>query len=454
MRHVRTRFRAARGVTLIELMVAMVLGLVVAGGIITLFMSTSNSNRVQTQLARLQEDGRFAIGQLSDDLSMATGLYCNNTGGIAAQSTSKVFLDGLRTPNVLSNNLTANLFENTTAWGATSGTNKYPTQPVAPYPMPSFFFMRGYSCSGTADCKPIKVEFLGGAANTAGTSVGNRVQGTDVLTVRYLDSSRGWRLGSNNIAKNAADGSLAEIDLAPASNEPAKSEFKSKTALLADCSTAQIFDVTGSGTGVLKPDPTNNLGKPIAPQALSPARVFDFKNDMRNVTYYVQMVSDDGSDTGVKTGALMRRLNGSTPDQELIRGVERLTFRYGVEDASGGVRFLTADQVDAASGLTCPPTATNLTTTDPGCLWRAVKMIEVSLLLSSTADMANLTQADTGFFYSPDTPASGGTVAASTPLFPSSASSVLAIKPSTQGFGDKRLRRQFTALVMLRNYNP
>ncbi|KJV30304.1 PilW family protein [Luteibacter yeojuensis] len=450
---VRNR-HAVLGVTLIELMVAMVLGLLVAGGIITLFLSTSNSNRVQTQLARLQEDGRFAIGQLNDDLSMATGLYCNNTGGIATQSTSKVFLDGLRTPNVLSKNLLGNLFENTTTWATKSGTNTYPTAPAAAFPMPSFLFMRGYNCTGSGDCTPIKVQFLGGLANTAGTSVGNRVQGTDVLTVRYLDSSRGWRLGSNNLVKTGAGGKLTEIDLAPSGNEPAVGTFTGKTALMADCSTAQIFDVKGAGTAALTPDSSANFSPPVAPQALSPARVFDFKNDMRNVTYYVQMVSDDGTDTGVKTGALMRRVNGSTPDQELIRGVERLTFRYGVEDASGGVRFLTADQVDAATGITCPPTATNLTTTDPGCLWRAVKMIEVSLLLSSTSDMANLTDAETGFFYSPDSPASGGTVSAAYPVYPTSASSVLAIKPSAQGFGNKRLRRQFNALVMLRNYNP
>jgi type IV pilus assembly protein PilW len=453
MSHLRPRNSRERGVTLIELMVAMVLGLLVAGGIITLFLSTSNSNRVQTQLARLQEDGRFAIGQLTDDLSMATGMYCNNTGGIAAQSTSKVFLDGLRTPRVLSKNLLSNLFENTTTWGVKQNSNTYPAAPTAAYPMPSFLFMRGYSCSGTADCKPVKVDFLGGNANTAGTSLGNRVYGTDVLTVRYLDSSRGWRIGSNNKAVSAADGTLSEIDLVPSTTEPPASDFKSTTALMADCSTAQIFDVTVSG-GVIKPTALQNMAVPIAPQPVSPARVFDFKNDMRNVTYYVQMVSDDGTDTGVKTGALMRRVNGSTPDQELIRGVERLTFRYGVEDASGGVRFLTADQVDAASGLTCPPTATNLTTTDPGCLWRAVKMIEVSVLLASQSNMQNLTTAETGFFYSPDAPASGGTVAAATPLYPTSASSVLSIKPSVQGFGDRRLRRQFTALVMLRNYNP
>lgn len=446
--------RAVRGVTLVELMVAMVLGLLVSAGIITLFLSTSNSNRVQTQLARMQEDGRFAIGKLNDDLGMATGMYCNNTGGIANSTSSKQFLDGLRTPKVLANNFLPSLFENTSQWGATSGVIKYPDAPTAAYAMPSFMFMRGYNCTGTGTCKPIPVAFLGDKLDTAGTDVGDRLVGTDVLTVRYLDSSRGWRLGNtSNVVQNTVDGTLTQINLVPAAGEPPVTDFKSDIALLADCSSAQIFAVTGKTTATLKPNPAGNFSTPLALEPQSAPRLFDFVNDMQNVTYYVQVVSDDGTDNGVKTGALMRRVNGTTvsvPDQELIRGVERLTFRYGVEDANGNVRFLTADQVDSrvAGAITCPPTATSLTTTDAGCLWRAVKSIEVSVLLSSQVPMPNLTEPETAFLYTPDT-----TSGALAPVYPT-ATTNLAIKPSDQGFDTKRLRRQFTSLVMLRNYNP
>lgn len=453
--------RVARGVTLVELMVAMVLGLLVSGGIITLFLSTSNSNRVQTQLARMQEDGRFAISKLNDDLGMATGTYCNNTGGIAQSTTSQLFLDGLRTPKILAKDfLPSSLFENTTAWGVKSGKTTYPAAPTAAYAMPSFMFMRGYNCTGSAACTPIPVAFLGGDLDTAGTAVGNRVVGTDVLTVRYLDSSRGWRIGdTNKVVANTADGTIKEIDLAPKAavppqpGEPPITDFKSGMALLADCSSAQVFAVTGSTTATLKPDGTRNFSAPLALQPQSAPRLFDFVNDMQNVTYYVQVVSDDGSNTGVKTGALMRRVNGTTvsvPDQELVRGVERLTFRYAVEDDQGKVRFLTADQVDSRldNTITCPPTATSLGTSDGGCLWRAVKSIEVSVLLSSQVAMPSMTVPETAFLYTPDT--ASGTLA---PVYPTDTTN-LAIKPSAQGFDDKRLRRQFTSLVMLRNYNP
>jgi type IV pilus assembly protein PilW len=442
--------RIPRGVTLVELMVAMVLGLLVSAGIITLFLSTSASNRVQTQLARMQEDGRFAIGKLNDDLSAATGMYCNNTGGVATETLSGQMLDGLRTPRILAKNFLAlpALFENTSRWGETSGEVKYPDEPTAAYAMPSFMYMRGYNCTGKGACLPIPVNFLGGKLDTAGTEVGDRLVGTDVLTLRYLDASRGWRLGDTSKVVPNADGStLKEIDLAPAASEPPVTDFKSTMALVADCSSAQVFAVTGSKTAVLTPDGTNNFSTPLALQPQSAPRLFDFVNDMQNVTYYVQVVSDDGSAGGVKTGALMRRVNGTTvsvPDQELIRGVERLTFRYGVEDSDGKVRFLTADEVDKRKD--CPPSASTLSPSDPGCAWRAVKSIEVSMLISSQVTMPNLTEPETAFLYTPDA------TDAFAPVLPTDDS--LAIKPSDQGFDDKRLRRQFTSLVMLRNYNP
>ena len=69
---IRPRLRVYQsGVTLVELMIAMVLGLLVSGGIITVFLTTSNSNRVQNQLARLQEEGRYAIGRLVGRRPMA-----------------------------------------------------------------------------------------------------------------------------------------------------------------------------------------------------------------------------------------------------------------------------------------------------------------------------------------------------------------------------------------------
>jgi type IV pilus assembly protein PilW len=46
--------RRMAGLSLIEMMIALVMALIVAAGIITVFASTSSSNKVQQQIAALQ----------------------------------------------------------------------------------------------------------------------------------------------------------------------------------------------------------------------------------------------------------------------------------------------------------------------------------------------------------------------------------------------------------------
>jgi type IV pilus assembly protein PilW len=67
--------RRMAGLSLIEMMIALVMALIVAAGIITVFTSTSSSNKVQQQMATLQEEGRFAIHSLRTDLANANCGY-------------------------------------------------------------------------------------------------------------------------------------------------------------------------------------------------------------------------------------------------------------------------------------------------------------------------------------------------------------------------------------------
>jgi type IV pilus assembly protein PilW len=62
--------RAQAGLTLIELMVAMVLGIVLMGVAMNVFLSTRETHRVVTNLARVQENGRFALEQISQVIRM------------------------------------------------------------------------------------------------------------------------------------------------------------------------------------------------------------------------------------------------------------------------------------------------------------------------------------------------------------------------------------------------
>jgi type IV pilus assembly protein PilW len=445
------------GVTLIELMVAMVLGLLVAAGIVTIFVSTSSSNRAQTQLARLQEQGRFAVTQLKSDLSMANGQYCSNTGGNAAPSSvAGTFLDGLRSPTVYANGATAvtnALADLTTPWGA-----PYPVAPTTPYSLPSFMSMRGYDCTTTA-CTPIDPNSVVAGIPKAGKAIGNRVLGTSVLTLRYINPARGWTIyptatGIGSTITANTDSSLKQINLNPVAGEPARTDFVAgDLAMLSDCSTAQVFAVDGGGTAILSTN-GSNFSAPSALQPMSAPKVFDFNRDFQTVTYFLQ-VADNGN--GQTTGALMRRVNGGKDNAttvahggtltELVRGIERLDFKYGVEYPDGTIRFLPAATVDASKKSTTGCTAAAALPADnidQGCLWRAVKSIEVDVLMDGQFALYTLSASDMNYVYSAD----GNTV----PVAPGDASR--AVTPVQQGFVNQMLRREFSALVSVRNYNP
>lgn len=67
----------ARGFSLVELMVALAIGLLLVAGIAQIYVSSKQSYNVQDNLARMQEAGRYAVEAISEDLRLA-GYWGNN----------------------------------------------------------------------------------------------------------------------------------------------------------------------------------------------------------------------------------------------------------------------------------------------------------------------------------------------------------------------------------------
>lgn len=63
--------RRQRGMTLIEMMVAMLIGTILIGGAITVYIQSRSSYRTADSLARLQENLRFALDSLEPDIQLA-----------------------------------------------------------------------------------------------------------------------------------------------------------------------------------------------------------------------------------------------------------------------------------------------------------------------------------------------------------------------------------------------
>lgn len=72
--------RYQQGLTLIEMMVALTIGMVLLGGVVTVLSSSQQTYRVNEALARIQENARYAFQLLSRDIRMAGYRGCIGNG--------------------------------------------------------------------------------------------------------------------------------------------------------------------------------------------------------------------------------------------------------------------------------------------------------------------------------------------------------------------------------------
>jgi type IV pilus assembly protein PilW len=68
--------RAGFGFTLVELLIAMTIGLTLSAGVIQVYVTISQTDRVQEARMRMQETGRFAINLLTSEIRMAGHFGC------------------------------------------------------------------------------------------------------------------------------------------------------------------------------------------------------------------------------------------------------------------------------------------------------------------------------------------------------------------------------------------
>ncbi|MBP8270853.1 MAG: prepilin-type N-terminal cleavage/methylation domain-containing protein, partial [Sphaerotilus sp.] len=76
----RIPMRPPRGVTLVELMVGMTLGLFLVGVMGMIFLGSKGTFQAQNHVSRLQESARFTVDTLAADLRMSGFRGCRGTG--------------------------------------------------------------------------------------------------------------------------------------------------------------------------------------------------------------------------------------------------------------------------------------------------------------------------------------------------------------------------------------
>lgn len=69
-------YKQQGGFTIVELMVALVLGLILLGGVVQIYLSTKTTHKITEGLSRLQESTRFSLDMMARDIRMAGYIPC------------------------------------------------------------------------------------------------------------------------------------------------------------------------------------------------------------------------------------------------------------------------------------------------------------------------------------------------------------------------------------------
>jgi len=399
-----------RGFSIVELMISMVLGLLLVEGILVLFSETNRVNATQAALSRLQENGRIALGLIAEDLRLAGQLPCGS------RIRPLVFADAL------ANHIAGTPGAANAPQGWAAGTS---------YPLDRGIFISGNRCVDET-CTPELVPSQG--LPRAGLADGDRVPGTDVLTVRHLQGS-GWAARADDSVPACREGeTMGSIAIRKLPGDSLPAEFDaSHVALLANCSMGEVFKVARHGD-TLQPLP-GDFGAPSCLAIDSQTRLFDLDAQLQTSLYYLETKAREG--VRGRGAVLMRRTNGVA--NELVEGVERLDFRYSLVDSAGAAHWLTAAEVDRATAsdgaqLQCK---TSEGAAMKPCSWSDVDAVDISMLANTVEDLpADPSAHAWDYRYSVD-----GDQARS----PSTA------MPATGLPAGRMLRREFHSVVALRN---
>ena len=323
------------GFSLVELLVAMTLGLLMIGGMIGVFAANKRSTELNEATANMQENARFAMNAISADIRMAGHQGCAPLDG-AAMTVQAV--------DVPMTSVTSGLYRTAvTGYEVESATEWTPTPALG---------------TGTT----------GFSLPTGQTAV----PGTHALSMQFgepatADLAAGMTGPSGPIV---ADG---QLDLRVGDH-----------AIVSNCFGADLFEVTGSVHDVAAvrttiqhgagPNKSANLTEAYGSSAtLEQTRVMRFASNV----YYVVDTGLRNSSGDAITALYQQSLpynDASNPPTELIRGVENLRLSLGVRNSLGQLSYVEPD-----SGY------------DPA----RVRAVRVGLLLSSWERIAQQDDAAT-----------------------------------------------------------
>jgi type IV pilus assembly protein PilW len=291
--------RGVAGFSLIELMIAMTIGLLLLSGLAMIFVNSSESNRELQKTAQQIENGRYAIEMISQDLRLA-GFYGH------LHDVSSITVPATVPPDPCEGSDTTELLK----------ALRYPVQGY-----------RGtiHATTPASDSDPTG---LPATCTAAFLTAANLKNGSDILVIRRADT-----------------------------NALLTTETATTNVLYVQASATQAEVQVGNGAviGTNKADGTASalyLTNGASPAPPAPMR------RLRTHVYFVAPCSVGSAANGACTGAAgedtiptLKRLelttSGTLTIVPLVEGIEFLKVEYGIDDAPGTVNLATGLAGDA-----------------------------------------------------------------------------------------------------------
>jgi len=288
------------GLTLIELMISVVIGLVVVGGVTYLYVGSKGAYRGNESLARIQEAGRFALDSITRDIRRAGALGC---GSLASITTNQPVVASVLVPFTVF---------------IPPGTGIDPTK-LTVDPTGSPIPIVGFAPSQYSPYPATKP--TGWAPPNVGTppTPAPAYWGGDILQLQ---------IASGLPARMSAGVDAANAKITIADNTP--NFNKNDYALLADCSSAAVFQITNTA-GTKPAALTYAASATTLPPSIS-VNTFPTVQHFDQVTYYVGQVPGTNP---VRT-ALYRYSMSSGTVEEVVDNVEDMDVLYGI-GANGAI---------------------------------------------------------------------------------------------------------------------
>lgn len=346
--------RRAHGLSLIELMVALLLGTLLLLGLVQVFAASRTASQLSEGLARVQENGRFAMDFLQRDVRMAGHFGCIND--------QSHLQNGLSTFNQL--------------FAANRTAADYAA--IAQGPLGFHVSIRGHEYTGTGPADTLALPANPAVDGTAGNwspalpaeLVGRVLQGSDVVVLRYL-APEGVPVTAFNI------GSPTSIEYDPA-NEAVLVGNETNPGLfgVSDCINVALFQASSVTPGQVQiPD----IPQGVNQSGFGGTQQFGIGQSTlhraESIAFYVGL-----NPTGEP--ALFRLRFSAAPGtgavtatpEELVEGVESMQLLYGVDNnvAAGTLPSGFMQNLQSAQ---------QIGTNDE--VWRRVGAVQVGLMMRS-----------------------------------------------------------------------